>query len=162
MPQIDPKIVEKVFVFFDATSVQFRRGIVLNSDTIKNERMSFAFRFLRRTLHCMKFIEFTTYVSNFRIFSFLENIVPILDLFIKLYFDQKPIGSGLKRVATGSILKRYQTSLFAQSIKTLLGNVNFDRFVKDLIFNRLRAKSLDLEYTIQRKTFRSTSWVRMA
>ena len=38
------------------------------------------------------------------------------------------IGSGLKRVATGSVSNRCQTSFLAQISKTLLENVNFDLF----------------------------------
>ena len=54
MPQVDPEIVEKVFkvfVLFDAISVKFPRVFVICSKTIKNERMSFVLRVLRRTLH---------------------------------------------------------------------------------------------------------------
>ena len=36
------------------------------------------------------------------------------------------IGSGLKHVAIGSILKRYQTILFTQLSKTLPEDVNFE------------------------------------
>ena len=36
------------------------------------------------------------------------------------------MGSGLKRLATGSVSKRSQTSVFAQLSKTLPENVHFD------------------------------------
>ena len=47
MPQFDPEIVEKVefFVLFDAISVQFPRTSVKSSNTMKNERTSFALEF---------------------------------------------------------------------------------------------------------------------
>ena len=52
MPQIDPEIVEKfhVFVVFDAISVQFPRDFVICSNTINNEKLSYAAHFLERTL----------------------------------------------------------------------------------------------------------------
>ena len=48
------------------------------------------------------------------------------------------MGSGLKRLATGSVSKRYQTSLFAQLSKTIPENVhivleNFDHICQ--VFN---------------------------
>ena len=54
----------------------------------------------------MKFIEFPTKVSKFPNFIF-DNIVPILDIFRKFTSIRNTIGSGLKRVATGSVSKRY-------------------------------------------------------
>ena len=51
MLQIDPEIVEKfeVFVVFDAFSVEFPRFFVKGSNTINNERTSFALHLLKRT-----------------------------------------------------------------------------------------------------------------
>ena len=70
----------------------------------------------------MNFVGFTTKVSKVPIFLFFDHMVPLLDAFRKFTSIRKPIGSGLKRVTTGSVSKRYQTSLFAQ--KNLLENVN--------------------------------------
>ena len=47
--------------------------------------------------------------QNFRIFSFFDNS-PNFGRSTQIYFI-KPEGSALKRVATGSVSKRYQTSL---------------------------------------------------
>ena len=43
------------------------------------------------------------------------------------------MGSGLKRLATGSVSKRYQTSSFAQLSKTMFENVHFDHIFQ--VFN---------------------------
>ena len=56
----------------------------------------------------------------FRFSSFSDNVVPILDLFQKFTSIRKPIGAGLKRVATGSVSKGYQTRLLAQPKKLYL------------------------------------------
>ena len=64
--------------------------------------------------------------QNFRIVSIFKIILQILDLLQKFTSARNPISSGLKRVATGSVLKGYQTSLIAQLTKTLLENLNFD------------------------------------
>ena len=50
MLQIDPEIVEKfeVFVVFDAISDEFPRFFVKGSNTINNERTSYALHFLKR------------------------------------------------------------------------------------------------------------------
>ena len=60
----------------------------------------------------MKFIEFPTKVSKFPNFIF-DNIVRILDTFPKFTSIRNTIRSRLKRVATGSVFKRYQTSVLA-------------------------------------------------
>ena len=44
------------------------------------------------------------------------------------------MGSGLKRLATGSVSKIYQTSLFAQLSKTILENVHFDHICEVFYF----------------------------
>ena len=44
------------------------------------------------------------------------------------------MGSGLKRLATGSVSERSQTSVFAQLSKTLLENVHFDLICQVLNF----------------------------
>ena len=56
------------------------------------------------------------------------------------------IGSGLKCVATGSVSKRYQTSLFAQISKTFLENVIFDRIYP--IFNIQKPPSKIIRYGV--------------
>ena len=43
------------------------------------------------------------------------------------------MGSGLKRLATGTVSKRYQARLFAQLSKTKLENVHFDFYCQ--VFN---------------------------
>ena len=73
----------------------------------------------------MKF-EFTTKVSKFPNFIF-NNIVPILDLFRKFTSIRNTIGSRLKRLAAGSVSKRYQTTLFAQRSNAVL-NVQKHKF----------------------------------
>ena len=73
----------------------------------------------------MKFIEFTTKVSKFPNFLYFRHC-PNFAAFRKFTSIRKIIGSGLKRAATGSVSKRYQTSIFAQLSKTLRENVNFD------------------------------------
>ena len=45
------------------------------------------------------------------------------------------MGSGMKCLATGSVSKIYQTSLFAQLSKTLHENVHFDLFCQVLNFH---------------------------
>ena len=74
----------------------------------------------------MKFLEFTTKVSKFLNFFIFDNIVPIFGHFREFTSIRNIISSGLKRVATGSVTKRYQTDLFAQRSKTILENVIFD------------------------------------
>ena len=75
----------------------------------------------------MQFIEFITKVSKFLIFSFFfDNIVPIFVTLRKFTSIRITISSGLERVATGSVSKRCQTSLFIQLSKTLLESVNSD------------------------------------
>ena len=74
----------------------------------------------------MKFIEFTTKVSKFLNFRFFRQQNPIFDPFREVTSVPKIIGSELKRVAIGSVSKRYQTSLSVQLSKNLLGNGNSD------------------------------------
>ena len=62
---------------------------------------------------------------NSQIFSFIDNIVPILDIFRNFTSIRKPRGPVLKRVASSSIPKRYQISSNAQLSKTFSGNVKF-------------------------------------
>ena len=81
-------------------------------------------------------------------------------LFKKYTSIRNTIGSGLKCVATGSVSKIYQTSLFAQLSKTLLENVNFDLIYA--IFNVQKPPSGITRYGVHLpKVFRATSWVRM-
>ena len=70
-------------------------------------------------------IEFTRKVSKFPNFFVFDNIVPTLDPFRKFTSIRNIIGSRLKRVATGSVSKRYQTGLFTQLSKTLHKNSKF-------------------------------------
>ena len=71
------------------------------------------------------------------------------------------MGSGLKRLATGSVSKRYQTSVFAQLSKTLLENVHFDLNCQVLNFQKASSRNNAMENTFQRKMFQAISWVRM-
>ena len=81
----------------------------------------------------MKLVEFTTKVSKFPFSSIFDNIVPILHPFRNFTSIRKLMGSRLKRLATGSVSKRYQTSLSAQLSKTILENVHFDHICQ--VFN---------------------------
>ena len=81
----------------------------------------------------MKLVELTTKVSKVQFSSLFDNIVPILDPFRNLTSIGKIMGSGLKGLATGSVSKRYQTSLFAQLSKTIPENVHFDHICQ--VFN---------------------------
>ena len=51
----------------------------------------------------MKFIEFTAKLSKFPSFFIFDNIVPILDTFLKFTSMRNIIGSVLKRLAAGSV-----------------------------------------------------------
>ena len=75
--------------------------------------------------------------QSFRPFNVFDNIVQILDPFGNFTSIRNTIGSVLKRVATGSVSKRNQSSLFAQLSKTLFENVNFD-----LIYPRFNVETL--------------------
>ena len=92
----------------------------------------------------MKFIEFTTKVSKFpKVFYFRQHS-PNFGPFPKFSSIRNTIGSGLKRVATGSISKRYRTTFF------------FAQLSENSIRKRkCRPQDFDL-----RKMFRATSWVR--
>ena len=72
--------------------------------------------------------------QKFQFSSIFDNIVPILDPFRNPTSIRKLMGSGLKRLATGSVSKRYQTSLFAQLSKTILENVHFDHICQVFYF----------------------------
>ena len=74
----------------------------------------------------MKFIEFSTKVSKPTKFRVFREDSPNVGHFLKIYLIRNTIGSRLKRVATGSVSKKYQTSLSAQFSKTFLENVSFD------------------------------------
>ena len=63
--------------------------------------------------------------QNFRTFFIFDNIVPLLDPFRKFTSIRKTIGSGLKRVATGIVSKRYQITLFAQLSENFTQKRNF-------------------------------------
>ena len=87
----------------------------------------------------MKLVEFTTKVSKVPIFLNFRQHSPNFRPFPKSYLQsdltiRKLMGSGLKRLATGSVSKRYQTSLFAQLSKTIIENVTSTIFVKYFIF----------------------------
>ena len=85
-------------------------------------------------------------------------IPTILDTLQKLISIRKPKTSGLKRVATGSDSKRYQTISFAQLSNPLFENLKFDVIFQMYKINKLEVKSLYKEYTFQRKVFRAC-WV---
>ena len=78
--------------------------------------------------------------------SLFSTTVPIFDRFRKYTSIKNTIGSGLKRVFTGSISKIYQTSLFAHISKPLLENVNFDLIYP--IFNIPKPPSKTTRYGI--------------
>ena len=87
----------------------------------------------------MKLVEFTTKVSKVPIFLKFRQHSPNFRPFPKSYLQsdltiRKLMGSGLKRLATGSVSKRYQTGLFAQLSKTIVENVTSTIFVKYFIF----------------------------
>ena len=105
-------------------------------------------------------MSFQQLCQSFRTFVF-DNIVPILDPFRKFTSIRNAIRSEWTRVATGSVSRRHQTSLFAQLSKSLLESANFDLICPIFNFQNLQAKSLAIEYTFQRKMFPATSWVRM-
>ena len=86
---------------------------------------------------------------------YFDNTVPIWDALRKFTTIGNTIGSRLKRVASDSVTKKYQTNLYAQFPKTSLENVNFDFSCQYIIFENLQAKSLDMEYTFERKMFRA-------
>ena len=88
----------------------------------------------------MKFIEFTTKFSKFRTCFVFDNIVSILDLFRNFTSIRNTKRSGLRRVVTGSISKRYYTSLFAQLSKISLENVKFDLICPMFNIQNLQAK----------------------
>ena len=92
----------------------------------------------------VKFIEFTTRCQSFRTFFTFDKMVPVLDTFRKLTSIRNTKGSGLKRVGTGSVSKRYQITLFAQLSENFAQKRKF------------RIQGFDL-----RKMIRATSWVRM-
>ena len=108
----------------------------------------------------MKLVEFTTKVSKVPIFLNFRQHSPNFRPFPKSYLQsdltiRKLMGSGLKRLATGSVSKRYQTSLFAQLSETIVP------YLSSILFlNKLQAKTLDMENTFQRKMFQAISRVR--
>ena len=107
-----------------------------------------------------KFTELTAKMSNFLNFIF-DNIVPILDTFLKLTSIRNIIGSGLKRLATGSVPKRYQTSLFVQRSNTLLENVNFNLICPIFVIQKPPSKFTRYGVHLPKKDVSSYSWVRM-
>ena len=73
--------------------------------------------------------------QNIQIFSIFDNKVTISEPFRKFTSMRKPIGSGLKRVVTGSVSERYQTSLCAQLSKKILEKINIFSDLICEIFN---------------------------
>ena len=61
--------------------------------------------------------------QDIRTFFIFDNTAPISAPLRKFTSIRITIGSGLKRVAKGSVSTRYQTSLFAQPLKTLLESI---------------------------------------
>ena len=80
--------------------------------------------------------------QSFQTCFIFDNIVPILDPFRKYTSIRNTIGSGLKHVATGSVWKSYQVTLFAQ-----LSEIFTQK-------RKIRPQGLEL-----RKMFRATSWI---
>ena len=78
----------------------------------------------------MKFIKFTTKLSKVPDFFTFRQHIPILDPFQKLTSIRKPLGSGLKRVATSNVSKRHQTNLIAHLSKTLLENLKYLKIIE--------------------------------
>ena len=110
----------------------------------------------------IEFIEFITKVLKLLNFLQFRKPSPYFGTFEKFIPIRKPIGPRLKNVATGSVSKRYHTCFFIPVFhKFYLITYVLTMFVKYLISKKLRAKSLDLEYTFQRKFFRATSLVIM-
>ena len=69
--------------------------------------------------------------------------------FPKVYFNKKtPIGSGLKRVAAGSVSERYQTILCAHLSKILFENVKFFSTFFCELFNIQKAPSTINRYGV--------------
>ena len=79
--------------------------------------------------------------QGIRTFFIFDNTAPFSAPFRKFTSIRITIGSGLKRVATGSVSTRYQTTLFAQPLKS----ENFDLICPIFNIQNLQAKSLDLE-----------------
>ena len=100
-------------------------------------------------------------VSKFPNVLYFRKHSPNFGPFAKFTSIRKTISSGLKRVATGSVSKRYQTSVFAQLSKTLLETESFDLFCPIFIIQKPSSEVIRYEVTFQRKTFRAFSWVRM-
>ena len=97
-----------------------RASIELSVDTIgysKRQLEKARMKFLQVYNRLVKSNEFS---SNF--WQRTPNFGP----FPKITSTGKTIGSRLKRVATDSVSKRYQTSSSAQLSKSFLENVNFD------------------------------------
>ena len=103
----------------------------------------------------MKFLEFTTKVSKFPNFHHFQQHNPNFGPFRTFTSIRKIIRSVLKRVATGSVSKRYQTSLFAQLSKTSLENVNFDLICP--IFNIQKPPSKIFRYEVHQQQLNSVS-----
>ena len=92
--------------------------------------------------------------QSFRTFFIFDNIVLIFDTFRNFTSIRNTIGSGLKRVATGSVSK-YPTSLFAQLSKTLLENVNFN--LKCPLFNIQKPPSKITRFGVHQQQQNSVS-----
>ena len=96
-----------------------------------------------------------------RTFIFFDNIVPILDTVLKLTSIRNIIGSGLKRLATSSVPKRYQTSLFAQLSNTLPENVNFNLICPIFVIQKPPSKFTRYGVHLLKKHVSIYSWVWM-
>ena len=94
--------------------------------------------------------------QSFRTFFIFDNIVPTFDPFRKFTSIRNTISSGLKRVATGSVSKRYQANLFAQLSKTSLENVNFDLICP--IFNIQKPPSKITRYRVHLPKLNASSY----
>ena len=86
--------------------------------------------------------------QNIQIFSIFDNKVTISEPFRKFTSMRKPIGSGLKRVVTGSVSERYQTSLCAQLSKKILEKINIFSDLICEIFNIQKPPSKITRYGV--------------
>ena len=101
MKQRKKTLFDKLLPIF-VTTTMFLKNRTSNDLNVETMRYS-----KRNWEKGMKFIEFTTKESKCPNFFIFDDIVPFLDPFRKIILIRNTIGSGLKRVATGSVSKRY-------------------------------------------------------
>ena len=98
--------------------------------------------------------------QSFRTFSIFATF-PILDTFLNFTSIKNIIGSGLDRLATGTVPKKWQTSLFAQLLNTLLENVNFNLICPIFVIQKPPSKFTRNGVHLPKKDVSNYSWVRM-